>query len=164
QKPVGSIIWLHGLGANGNDFVPIANELKMDDLALRFIFPHAPLRAVTLNNGHVMPAWFDIYSLDRNQIIDEQGISDSNALLKHYIDHEVEQKIPANKIVLAGFSQGAVIALTTGLHYSSALAGLIALSGYLPGIEKNTHALGNANKNTPIFIGHGKEDTLIPYH
>src|SRR5579862_2353944 len=93
QKPVGSIIWLHGLGANGNDFVPIANELKMDDLALRFIFPHAPLRAVTLNNGHVMPAWFDIYSLDRNQIIDEQGISDSNALLKHYIDHEVEQKI-----------------------------------------------------------------------
>lgn len=162
KKPIGSVILLHGLGADGNDFVPMVSKLNLpDDLALRFIFPHAPTRPITINNGYRMRAWFDIYSLDSNHPIDHEGIIKSDQLLEQYIKKENDLSIPSANIVLAGFSQGAVIALTTGLRYVEKLAGIIALSGYLPDASKILTGASQNNKSTPIFVGHGNEDNLI---
>jgi len=163
-KEVGTVIWLHGLGADGSDFVPIVPELNLpDELPLRFVFPHAPERPVTINNGYVMRAWYDIYSLTSNHRADEEGVMESIKFVETLIEHEIQRGIPAEKIVLAGFSQGAVVALATGLRYSKSLAGILALSGYLANAEKTLAEASAANFITPIFVAHGTEDTVVPY-
>lgn len=159
-----SIIWLHGLGANGNDFVPIVPELQLpSSLAVRFVFPHAPVRPVTINNGYEMPAWFDIYDMSIAAKIDHIGISNSVSMVEKLIAQEQEKGIPSNHIVLAGFSQGAVIALITGLCYSKPLAGIMALSGYLPLANDILTKANEVNRTIPIFIAHGTEDNIVPY-
>lgn len=164
NKEIGSVIWLHGLGASGEDFVPIVPELNLpNDLPLRFVFPHAPMRPVTINNGYVMPAWFDIYSMNRDHRVDEEGIQESVTFVEELIARELQRGMPAEKITLAGFSQGAAIALAAGLRYSKSLAGILALSGYLPGAEKILSEATAVNYTTPIFIAHGTEDPVLPY-
>ncbi len=159
--PVGSVIWLHGLGADGHDFAPIVPELHLpSSLPLRFLFPHAPSIPVTINNGYVMPAWYDITSFDRNQRNDLNGMANSVAQINSLIENEKNRGIPSEKIVLAGFSQGAVIALMTGLQSKESLAGILALSGYLPYTAAN---LATLNKTLPIFLAHGTEDNIVPY-
>jgi phospholipase/carboxylesterase len=163
HPPVGSVLWLHGLGADGHDFVPIVPELSLPPtLPLRFIFPHAPLRPVTINNGYVMRAWFDIVGVSLDMHIDEEGIARSVSLVNQWVEAEIQRGIPANKIVLAGFSQGAVIALHAGLRYPKRLGGILALSGALPGAEKVFLEKHAANADLPIFIAHGTEDSVIP--
>jgi len=161
---IGSVIWLHGLGADGNDFVPIVPDLNLSDkFPIRFVFPNAPSIPVTVNNGYVMPAWFDIYSMSIDQRIDWEGIQRSVKLLENIIEKEIKSNIPSEKIILAGFSQGAVIALATGLNYSKKLAGILALSGFLPFAGKITSSDQSAiNQSTPIFLGHGTEDPIVP--
>ncbi|MHB1947946.1 MAG: alpha/beta hydrolase [Gammaproteobacteria bacterium] len=166
QKAIGSVIWLHGLGADGSDFVPVVQELNLpSDLPLRFIFPHAPLRPVTVNNNYVMRAWFDIYSMDFNQRnkIDETGVADSIQQVEKLIEKEIQRGISSNKIILAGFSQGAAIALAMGLRYPKPLGGILALSGFLPHIETLlANEASPENFTTPIFLGHGSEDMIVP--
>jgi len=163
-SPLGSVIWLHGLGADGNDFAPIVPELKLpSDLPLRFVFPHAPLRPVTINNGYVMRAWYDILSLTIEHHADLSSIDASTKKLHELIQHEETLGIAPEKIILAGFSQGAVIALTTGLTYSQPLGGILALSGYLPHGEQIMKQAISTNQSTPIFLGHGIEDSVVPY-
>ena len=153
---------MHGLGADGSDFVPIVRELKLPPLGIRFIFPHAPMRPVTINGGFVMRAWYDIVVQDLVRQEDERGIRDSQELVGQLIEKEIGRGIPANRIVLAGFSQGGVITLQAGLRYSKRLAGLLALSCYLPlaaTLEKERSA---ANQDVPLFIGHGTTDDIVP--
>lgn len=166
-NPVGSIIWLHGLGADGHDFEPIVPELRLPaGLPLRFVFPHAPLRPVTLNGGMTMRAWYDIYSLDRDGPVDEQGIRASGDLLTALIDLERERGIDAARIVVAGFSQGGAIALHAALRYPERLAGLMALSTWLPlhdAFEPEVvAALGAARRDVPVFMAHGSFDPVLP--
>lgn len=162
---IGTIIWLHGLGADGNDFAPIVRELNVAErLPLHFIFPHAPMRAVTINSGYVMRAWYDIVSTNIDSHADQQGIDESVAQLQLLIENEINSGIPSEKIILAGFSQGAVIALTTGLTYADKLGGILALSGYLPNPEQALQFAAPANKHTPIFLGHGTEDNIVPHN
>ncbi|HYJ19027.1 MAG TPA: carboxylesterase [Burkholderiales bacterium] len=161
-NPSHSVIWMHGLGADGSDFVPIVRELKLPPLGIRFIFPHAPMRPVTINGGFVMRAWYDIVVQDLVRQEDERGIRDSQELVGQLIEKEIGRGIPANRIVLAGFSQGGVITLQAGLRYSKRLAGLLALSCYLPlaaTLEKERSA---ANQDVPLFIGHGTTDDIVP--
>lgn len=161
--PVASVIWLHGLGADGNDFAPIVPALSIPDtLPIRFIFPHAPMQAVTINNGYIMRAWYDIVSTEINKHADQQGIADSVSRISQLIEREIQRGIPSHKIILGGFSQGAVIALTVGLTYQHTLAGILGLSGYLPAAEVFSQASA-ANKNTPVFLGHGTDDPIVPY-
>jgi phospholipase/carboxylesterase len=163
QPPIGSVLWLHGLGADGHDFVPIVPELKLPtNCPTRFIFPHAPLRPVTINNGYVMRAWFDVYSAALDMQFDEEGIARSVSLINEWIASEIDRGIPAGKIILAGFSQGAVVALHAGLRYPKRLGGILALSGALPAAEKVFMEKSPANTSLPIFIAHGTEDTVIP--
>jgi phospholipase/carboxylesterase len=160
-QPVGSVILLHGLGADGNDFAPLVPELQLPaHIPLRFVFPNAPLKAVTINNGYIMPAWYDLISMDINQRADKDGILLSINELEKLIEHEESLGIPTEKIVLAGFSQGAVISLLTGLNFSRKLAGILAMSGYLPHAAP---ALNPVNHKTPIFMAHGRQDAVIPY-
>lgn len=162
-QATGSVIWLHGLGADGNDFVPLVSELNLsNNLPLRFVFPHAPLRPVTINNGYVMRAWFDIYSMKLDQRIDEEGIANSIELVHQLIENEQKCGILSENIILAGFSQGAVMALRTGLHYPKPLAGILALSGFLPA-EQMAAESNKANRATPIFIAHGSQDRVVPF-
>lgn len=155
-----SVIWLHGLGADGSDFVPIVQELGFsDDFGLRFVFPHAPLRPVTINQGYNMRAWYDIGSMDINRQIDQNGIGASAKLVSALIEQEIQHGTPCDKIILAGFSQGAVIALMTALQYPKRLGGILALSGYLPANEPFLEP----NRNIPIFLAHGTEDAVVPY-
>ena len=162
--PVGTIIWMHGLGADGNDFVPVVKELGLpDNLPLRFIFPHAPMRPVTINAGNVMRAWYDIIEISSNERkVDEAGIRESQRAIEALIEREISRGIPANKIVLAGFSQGGAIALQTGLRHAQALAGILALSTYLPLASSLEAEASSANRNIPIFMAHGEQDTVIP--
>ena len=165
--PLGSIIWLHGLGADGHDFEPIVPELRLPgDLPLRFVFPHAPVRPVTLNGGMTMRAWYDIYSLDRNGPVDEQGIRASAGLLTALIDRERERGMDASRIIAAGFSQGGAIALHAALRYPQRLAGLMALSTWLPlhnAFEPEVVAgLGAARRDVPVFMAHGSYDPVLP--
>lgn len=158
------VIWLHGLGADGHDFVPIVPELQLPpSLPVRFIFPHAPIMPVTVNGGYAMRAWYDIYGVSIDTKIDAAGITNSVRQLEQYIAHEIEQGIPTANIVLAGFSQGAVIALTTGLGYTQTLGGIIALSGYLPLADHVLQHANPANMSTPIFLAHGTQDTIVPF-
>lgn len=162
----GSVIWMHGLGADGNDFAPIVPQLNLwPTKPIRFVFPNAPLRPITINNGYIMPGWYDITSLTKIEgHIDTAGIDASVAEINQLIAREISRGIPASKIVLAGFSQGALIALTAGLRYEEKLGGILALSGYCPFTGEELKAKSSAkNHSTPIFIGHGQQDTVVPY-
>ena len=163
----GSVIWLHGLGADGHDFEPIVPELRLGGQArLRFVFPHAPVRPVTINGGMAMRAWYDIYSLERSGPVDEAGIRQSGAMLEGLIQRERDRGIASERIVVAGFSQGGAIAAHAALRYPDPLAGLMALSTYVPlhsTLEKEV--FGNAAaqpKQLPIFMAHGSLDPMLP--
>ena len=162
--PKASVIVLHGLGADGNDFVPIANELDLGAVgAVRFVFPHAPSRPVTINGGYVMPAWYDILGLDSHaQREDEAGLRASQALIEELIAREKARGVAARRIVLAGFSQGCAMTLMTGLRHDERLAGLVGLSGYLPLAAKAEVERHDANRDLPIFLAHGTADPVIP--
>ncbi len=164
HDPVGAVIWMHGLGADGNDFVPVVKELGLPDhLPLRFIFPHARMRPVTINAGQVMRAWYDIIEISSNERkVDEAGIRDSQRAIEALIEREISRGIAANRIVLAGFSQGGAIALQTGLRYPQGLAGILALSTYLPLAASLAAEASSANRAIPIFMAHGEQDTVIP--
>jgi phospholipase/carboxylesterase len=159
--PRSSIIWLHGLGADGHDFEPIVGELALPAEPVRFVFPHAPMQPVTINGGMVMRAWYDIVSSDLARREDADGVRASQALLEALIARERSRGTPANRIVLAGFSQGGAIALQTGLRHAERLAGILALSTYLP-IADSLAAEGNAaTRDIPIFYAHGRQDPVI---
>ena len=164
HNPVGAVIWMHGLGADGNDFVPVVKELGFpESLPLRFIFPHAPVRPVTINAGSVMRAWFDIMEISSvERKVDEAGIRESQRAIEALIAREISRGVAANRIVLAGFSQGGAIALQTGLRYNQGLAGILALSSYLPLASSLEVEASSANRSIPIFMAHGVQDTVIP--
>ena len=162
-NPSFSVIWLHGLGADGFDFAPIVPELIGKQWpAIRFVFPHAPVRAVTINNGVRMRAWYDIKSFDFNQRADETGVRESMAQVEALIARENERGIPASRIFLVGFSQGGAIALATGLRNDKGSAGIVALSTYLPMADTTADEMTAAGKNTPVFFAHGSSDPVIP--
>lgn len=162
--PQASIIWLHGLGADGHDFVPIVKELDLHGvLPLRFIFPHAPVIPVTINNGYQMRAWYDIRTADFAQREDETGLRASQQALEQLIERENARGIPCERIVLAGFSQGGAVTLLTGLRYPKRLAGLLALSTYLPLLDRTQDERSSANAGTPIFMAHGTQDNIVPH-
>jgi phospholipase/carboxylesterase len=162
SKPKAAVIWLHGLGADGHDFEPIVPELRLPEaLQVRFVFPHAPVRPVTINSGMRMRAWYDILQLGGGAE-DEAGIRASQALLEKLIDAEKAKGIEPRKIVIAGFSQGGAIALQTALRYPAPLAGVLALSTYLPLPGKLKEEMKEANHKTPIFMAHGSYDDIIP--
>lgn len=159
-NPAASVIWLHGLGADGHDFEPIVPELPLPaGLGARFVFPHAPVQAVTINYGHVMPAWYDVYGDGRQ---DADGIRLSQGRIEALIARERERGVAPGRIVLAGFSQGGAIALLTGLRHPDRLAGILALSTYLPLAETVAAEASPANRAVPIFMAHGAEDPVIP--
>ncbi|MFC4525675.1 carboxylesterase [Dyella halodurans] len=161
--PTHSVIWLHGLGADGNDFAPIVPELVSPSWpALRFVFPHAPVRPVTVNGGMPMRAWYDIAGVDLVSRQDEAGMRASMASVELLIARENERGVPASRILLAGFSQGGAIALAAGLRHADRLAGIIALSTYLPLHESFAAERNPANAHTPIFWGHGTADPIVP--
>jgi len=158
-----SVIWLHGLGADGNDFTPIVAELNLPErLSTRFVFPHAPVQAVTINAGMSMRAWYDIVSLTDLDNEDLAGIVRSQKLVENLIAHEMDAGIQPENIILAGFSQGGAMALYSGLRYPKTLGGIMALSAYLPlGASLKAEA-NTANQKTPIFIAHGEYDDVLP--
>ena len=163
-SPTATVIWLHGLGADGNDFVPIVPELRLpDSLGIRFLFPHAPVRPVTCNGGYEMRAWYDIYSLDDLENEDEAGLLDSQQRVEALIASENERGIPSQRIVLMGFSQGGAIALHAGLRHPQRLAGIGALSSYLPLHNSPAEDYSPENINTPIFMAHGLQDPVVKY-
>jgi len=158
-----AVIWLHGLGADGNDFVPIVPELELPaSLSVRFVFPNAPVRPVTLNGGMPMRAWYDIYSLNRGARQDEAGTRASSATLLRFIDQQIAAGIPPKRIVIAGFSQGGAIALHTAVRLSTPLAGVMALSTYLPLDQTVPDETTSAGKATPILMCHGEFDNVLP--
>lgn len=161
--PQSAVIWLHGLGADGHDFEPIVPELGVPAAApVRFIFPHAPTRPVTINGGMVMRAWYDITAMDLGASVDADGIDQSVEHLRRLVRATVDSGIPPGRIVLAGFSQGGVIALHTGLQYEDRLAGIIALSTYVALPEALQRSASDANRDVPIFMAHGRYDPVIP--
>ena len=157
-----SVIWLHGLGADGHDFEPIVDELTLEQ-NIRFIFPHAPSMPVTVNNGMTMPAWYDIAAAQLDQQQDETGTRKSQALIVALIEREIDRGIKSENIILAGFSQGGAIALHTALRFDKPLAGIMGLSTYLPLAETVENEISEANKKTPIMLAHGKHDPIIPF-
>lgn len=160
-----SVIWMHGLGADGNDFVPIVPELMLPpELAVRFVFPHAPERPITLNAGMRMRAWFDITSLERGSAEDMPGIAESQAQIEALVQREKDRGISAGKIVLAGFSQGGAMSLHTGLRHAESLAGIMALSTWLPLRDALATEAAEENRATPIFMAHGTFDPMVPCH
>jgi len=170
-SPSWTVLWLHGLGADGNDFAPIVPELVRKDWpALRFVFPHAPVRPVTINNGASMRAWYDIVSLDAGRMADradETGVNQSVAQVEALITREGERGVAPERIILAGFSQGGAVALAAGLRRSQALAGVVALSTYLPlstavlaGLDASVPA---AAREQPVFMAHGQFDPVVPF-
>lgn len=164
KQPTGSVIWMHGLGADGHDFEPIVPELvRPNERALRFVFPNAPVRPVTINAGYAMRAWYDIIGIDRHSQQDEAGIRASDAIVRGLIRRENERGIPTNRIVLAGFSQGGAMSLMTGTRYPEKLAGIMALSCYMLLAPKLEAERSSANGATPIFMAHGTQDPVVPY-
>ncbi|HEU4625538.1 MAG TPA: dienelactone hydrolase family protein [Steroidobacteraceae bacterium] len=164
KQPTGSVIWMHGLGADGHDFEPIVPELvRPNERALRFVFPNAPVRTVTINAGYAMRAWYDIIGIDRHSQQDEAGIRASDAIVRGLIRRENERGIPTNRIVLAGFSQGGAMSLMTGTRYPEKLAGIMALSCYMLLAPKLEAERSSANGATPIFMAHGTQDPVVPY-
>ncbi|MCG6877464.1 MAG: alpha/beta hydrolase fold domain-containing protein [Betaproteobacteria bacterium] len=160
--PQASVIWLHGLGADGHDFEPIPHELDLAPATVRFVFPHAPMMPVTINQGFVMRAWYDIVATDLGRREDEAGIRASQAALEELVARERERGIPARRIVLAGFSQGGAIALQTGLRHPERLAGIMALSCYVPIASTVAGEAHAANRDVPIFMAHGDLDPVVP--
>jgi phospholipase/carboxylesterase len=157
------VIWLHGLGADGWDFVPLVRELPLpEDLPLRFIFPHAPVRPVTINNGYEMRAWYDIAMNDIARLPDERGIRESQQMVNQFVARERKRGVDSRHIVLAGFSQGGAIALQAGLRHAERLGGIVALSTYLTLTESLEAEASPANKTIPIFMAHGTQDPIIP--
>ena len=162
-NPTHAVIWLHGLGADGNDFAPIVPELGLKDTpAVRFIFPHAPVMPVTINNGMSMRAWYDIVDTNLGRREDAQGIKASQKRVEALIQNENSRGIETKNIVLAGFSQGCAMTLQTGLRYPEKLAGLLCLSGYLPLHDSLAQERNPANNDTPIFMAHGTQDPVVP--
>jgi phospholipase/carboxylesterase len=162
-NPTASVIVLHGLGADGNDFVPIAEALALDPVGpVRFVFPHAPVRPVTINGGMSMRAWYDIRQADLGQQEDEDGLRESHLDIESLIADERERGVAASRIVLMGFSQGCAMTLLTGLRHAERLAGLVGLSGYLPLADTTAAERSNASAGLPIFLAHGRADPVIP--
>jgi phospholipase/carboxylesterase len=163
-KADASVIWLHGLGADGSDFMGIVDQLGLpEDHSIRFVFPNAPYLHVTVNQGMRMRAWYDIYDLNILRKEDERGAEKSRFLLQEIIQHQIDQGIAAQRIILAGFSQGGAMALYTGLRYAQALGGIISLSAYLPMAAKFNAEEYPVNAKIPIFIAHGMFDPVVPY-
>lgn len=167
DKAGASVIWLHGLGADGNDFVPIVDQLGLTEKhKIRFVFPHAPVRPITINGGMKMRAWYDIYNLDLARKEDSEGVQQSAHLIELLIERERSFDIPSRSIILAGFSQGGAMALYTGLRYKESLGGIVSLSAYLP-LADNFASDASSNHfshnlNTPIFMAHGLFDPIVP--
>ncbi|WP_454733137.1 MULTISPECIES: alpha/beta hydrolase [Cupriavidus] len=163
-SPTWSVIWLHGLGADGSDFAPVVPDLGLGPApAVRFVFPHAPAIPVTCNGGYVMPAWYDIASLDdARSHCDEAGIRASREAVRALIARENQRGVPSHRVVLAGFSQGGAIAYTAGLTHPEALGGIIALSTYIPSPALLAAEFSEANRATPVFAAHGVEDDVVP--
>lgn len=162
--PAFSIIWLHGLGADGHDFEPIIPFLGLQDAPdVRFVFPHAPVRPVTLNGGMPMRAWYDIRALGASRDLDEQGIAHSADLVHALVEREISRGVPASNIILAGFSQGGAVAMHVALRFPRPLAGLITLSSYLLFPERLAEERCDANHNMPTFVGHGTMDPTVPF-
>ena len=162
--PTACVIWLHGLGADGNDFVPIVPELTLPEaLAVRFIFPHAPVRAVTINNGMRTRAWYDISGADLTNRADLGGVRQSQAQIEALLAREIGRGIRAERIVLAGFSQGGAVALHTGLRHAERLAGIMVLSAYLISPDALAGEAAGANRSVPIFMAHGTADPIVRF-
>lgn len=159
--PVASVIWLHGLGADGRDFEPIVPDLVLSDIPIRYVFPHAPVRPVTLNAGFAMRAWYDIVGIDRSSPQDLEGIRQSQADVGALIRQENVRGIDTSRIVLAGFSQGGAVALYAGLRYPERLAGIMGLSTYLPHAADTAAERLKVNESTPVFLAHGSMDTVV---
>jgi phospholipase/carboxylesterase len=160
--PTATILILHGLGADGNDFVPFAEELQLAQLGpVRFIFPHAPVMPVSINNGYRMRAWYDVLGFDADAPQDETGLRRSHQLVEALLKREKERGIPAHRIVLGGFSQGCAVSLLTGLRQPERLAGIMGLSGYLPLAAKTAGERTEASLQTPIFLAHGTHDEVV---
>lgn len=158
-----SVIWLHGLGADAHDFEPIAPELRLSaELGVRFVFPNAPIRPVTVNGGMSMRAWYDVFSMDLPRRDDPDGVQQSAQAIEALLARERQRGIPAARTILAGFSQGGVMALYTGLRYPTSLAGILALSCYLALPDRLEREVHPANRATPIFMAHGEYDAVIP--
>jgi len=163
-NPKHAVIWLHGLGADGHDFGPIVPELVDKSWApIRFVFPHAPMRPITINNGMSMRAWYDISGMEIAQRQDEAGIRASIGLLGELIEREIAREVPSSNILLAGFSQGGAIVLAGGIRYAQKLGGIAALSTYLPMAEKTDAEASTENRGLPIFMAHGMLDPTIPH-
>ena len=163
KNPNATIIVLHGLGADGNDFVPVAEQLDLSKVGpVRYVFPHAPTMPVTINGGYVMRAWYDILGTDLVRREDESGLRQSQALVESLIARERTRGIESTRIVLAGFSQGCAMTLMTGLRAAERLAGLVGLSGYLPLADKVAAERTSMNGDLPIFLAHGRMDPVIP--
>lgn len=161
-SPQSAVIWMHGLGADGHDFAPIVRELDLSGCTgIRFVFPHAETMPVTINNGYVMRAWYDILGMDLVRREDAQGLRTSQQRIDDLIAREIARGIPAERIVLAGFSQGCAMALQTGLRYPQRLAGLMCLSGYLPLADTIAEERHAANQDTAIFMAHGRGDGVV---
>jgi len=164
ENPTATVIWLHGLGADGHDFEPIVPELGLsNDLNIRFLFPHAPSIPVSINSGYIMPAWYDIQHTDIGYQQDERGIRESARQIQLLIEREVMHGIASNRIILAGFSQGGAMALHLGLRQGEPLAGIMALSCYLPIEDTVESELFEESKSTQIFMAHGVNDPVVPY-
>jgi len=163
-NPRTTLIVLHGLGADGYDFVPICGELDLKALGpVRYVFPHAPQRPVTINNGYVMRAWYDIRVTDLVREEDEGGLRESQQQIAELIDRERERGVPASRIVVAGFSQGCAMTLMTALRYPERLGGAVGMSGYLPLAATMAAERHGANADLPIFMAHGRQDPVVPY-
>lgn len=162
-NPTASVVLMHGLGADGNDFVPIAGELDLSAVGpVRFVFPNAPVIPVTINGGYEMPAWYDIAVADLVAREDEAGLRRSQASIEALIANEKARGTPAHRIVVAGFSQGCAMALMTGLRHGERLAGIVGLSGYLPIAATTAAERHGANHDTPVFLAHGRQDPVVP--
>ncbi|MBZ1350428.1 dienelactone hydrolase family protein [Alcaligenaceae bacterium LF4-65] len=162
QQPTHSVIWLHGLGADGHDFAPIVPELRLPaSLAVRFVFPHASIQPVTINGGMAMRSWYDILTPNLVKREDEVGIRVSEQAVQALIARENARGVPSSRIVLAGFSQGCAMTLHTGIRFREKLAGLMGLSGYLPLIDMAAQERHSANATTPIFLAHGTHDPVV---
>lgn len=163
-NPRTTLIVLHGLGADGYDFVPICGELDLAALGpVRYVFPHAPQRPVTINNGYVMRAWYDILGVDLVRREDEGGLRESQQQIAALLDRERERGVAAERIVLMGFSQGCAMTLMTALRYPHRLGGAVGLSGYLPLAAVAAEERHAANADLPIFLGHGRQDPIVPH-
>ena len=162
DNPVATILIMHGLGADGRDFIPIAEQLDLSSIGpVRFLFPSAPEIPVTINGGYVMPAWYDILAADLVRREDAAGLRQSQVAIEALIEHEKSRGMPANRIVVAGFSQGCAMALMVGLRHAERLAGIVGMSGYLPLADSMATERSAASQRTPIFMGHGTHDGVV---